>query len=44
MTKPTLVTGGGGFIGAYIVKDLSGDGHEVVVIDNFFTGRRKQAL
>lgn len=36
-----LVTGGGGFIGANIVRRLLADGHEVVVLDNFSSGRRE---
>ena len=34
-----LVTGGAGFIGSHLVDRLVEDGHEVVVLDNFATGR-----
>ena len=35
-----LVTGGAGFIGSHIAQRLVATGHEVVVLDNFFTGSR----
>jgi len=35
-----LVTGGAGFIGSHITHRLVEAGHEVVVLDNFFTGSR----
>jgi UDP-glucuronate decarboxylase len=36
-----LVTGGAGFIGSYLCDRLLADGHHVVCLDNFFTGRRE---
>ena len=35
-----LVTGGAGFLGSNLCDRLLKDGHEVVCIDNFFTGRK----
>jgi UDP-glucose 4-epimerase len=36
-----LVTGGAGFIGSHIAQRLVESGHEVVVLDNFFSGFRR---
>lgn len=36
-----LVTGGAGFIGSHLCERLLADGHEVICLDNFFTGRRE---
>jgi UDP-glucuronate decarboxylase len=35
-----LVTGGAGFLGSHLCDRLLADGHEVVAIDNLFTGRK----
>ena len=36
-----LVTGGAGFIGSHLCERLLKEGHEVISLDNFFTGRRE---
>ncbi len=36
-----LVTGGAGFIGSHLCERLLQDNHEVIALDNFFTGRRE---
>jgi UDP-glucuronate decarboxylase len=36
-----LVTGGAGFIGSHLCERLLRDGHDVLCLDNFFTGRRE---
>jgi len=36
-----LVTGGAGFIGSHLCERLLNENHEVLALDNFFTGRRE---
>ncbi len=38
--KRILVTGGAGFLGSHLCERLIDAGHEVLCVDNFFTGRR----
>ena len=39
-----LITGGAGFLGSHLCERLLNDGHEVVCLDNLFTGRKKNVL
>ncbi len=39
-----LVTGGAGFIGSHLVEYLLGQGHEVLALDNYFTGSKENLL
>ncbi|KAL7632564.1 UNVERIFIED_CONTAM: hypothetical protein RMT77_017131 [Armadillidium vulgare] len=39
--KRILITGGAGFVGSHLVDRLLLEGHEVMVVDNFFTGRKR---
>ncbi len=42
--KRILVTGGAGFLGSHLCKRLLEDGHDVLCLDNFFTGARDNVL
>ena len=39
--KKVLVTGGAGFVGSFLCDRLIDEGHEVIAIDNFFTGSKE---
>src|SRR3954454_22147347 len=39
MGKRVLITGGAGFIGSHLAERLLADGHSVVALDDFSTGR-----
>jgi UDP-glucuronate decarboxylase len=40
LRKRALVTGGAGFLGSHLCERLIADGHDVLCVDNFFTGAR----
>ncbi|WP_036484771.1 UDP-glucuronic acid decarboxylase family protein [Myxosarcina sp. GI1] len=39
-----LVTGGAGFIGSHLIDRLMNQGHEVLCLDNFFTGHKRNII
>ena len=39
--KKILVTGGAGFLGSHLCERLLSDGHDVLCVDNFFTGSKQ---
>ncbi|MDQ8699159.1 SDR family oxidoreductase [Hyphomicrobium sp. LHD-15] len=41
MRRTVLVTGGAGFIGSHLIDQLIAGGHDVVCVDNFFTGSKR---
>lgn len=41
MQKRILVTGGAGFLGSHLSERLVEQGHDVLCVDNFFTGRKR---
>lgn len=40
----TLVTGGAGFLGSHLCEKLLNDGHDVLCVDNFFTGSKSNIV
>ncbi|HEY9081005.1 UDP-glucuronic acid decarboxylase family protein [Magnetovibrio sp.] len=42
--KRILVTGGAGFLGSHLCERLLNDGHDVICVDNFFTGTKDNIL
>jgi UDP-glucuronate decarboxylase len=41
LRKRIMVTGGAGFLGSHLCERLLREGHEVLCVDNFFTGRKE---
>lgn len=44
MIKRVLITGGAGFLGSHLSERLLSEGHEVICLDNFYTGRRSNVV
>jgi len=42
--KRILVTGGAGFVGSHLCERLLKDGHEVISLDNYFTGNKRNII
>ncbi|KAB2888862.1 MAG: SDR family oxidoreductase [Desulfobulbaceae bacterium] len=42
--KRILVTGGAGFLGSHLCERLLGDGHDVLCVDNYFTGTKNNIV
>jgi len=43
-SKRILITGGAGFLGSHLCERLINDGHDVICLDNFFTGTKDNVL
>ena len=41
LRKRILITGGAGFLGSHLCERLLNDGHDVICLDNFFTGTKE---
>ncbi len=44
MKKRILVTGGAGFLGSHLCERLLKEGHDVVCLDNYFTGQKQNVV
>ena len=42
MSKRILVTGGAGFLGSHLCERLLAAGNDVLCVDNYFTGSKRQ--
>lgn len=44
MKKRILVTGGAGFLGSHLIERLLAEGHDVICLDNYFTGQKRNIV
>ena len=44
LRKRILITGGAGFLGSHLCKRLLDDGHDIICLDNFFTGTKDNII
>lgn len=44
LRKRVLVTGGAGFLGSFLCERLLAEGHDVVCVDNFYTGTKRNII
>ena len=44
MKQPILVAGGAGLLGFHLCEKLLGNGHDVICVDNLFTGSKDNIL
>ena len=44
LAKRILVTGGAGFLGSHLCERLLNDGHDVLCVDNYFTGTKRNVV
>lgn len=44
MEKRIMVTGGAGFLGSHLCERLLNEGHEVLCVDNCFTGTKENII
>jgi len=44
INKRILITGGAGFLGSHLCKRLLDDGHDVLCVDNYFTGTKDNVI
>jgi UDP-glucuronate decarboxylase len=44
LRKRVLVTGGAGFLGSFLCERLLAEGHDVICVDNFYTGTKRNIV